>query len=191
MSSRLTSIDRPPTLLARIAFWGMQRLFGRVPTPYQVIFARLPQALFAQLQIVYAIDRRMTLDPVLRLLLAQHVASLNHCTFCVDISRMAAVQRQLSLEKVDALADYRHDPRFDARERAALTYAEESTRDRHVRDETFVELRAHFSDAEIVEMTWLTAVENYFNLLNVPLGIDSDGLCAIAERRQLRPAHAS
>ena len=30
---------------------------------------------------------------------------------------------------------------------------------------------------------WLNAVENYFNLLNAPLEIESDGLCAIAERR--------
>jgi len=29
----------------------------------------------------------------------------------------------------------------------------------------------------------LHALENYYNLLNLPLGIESDGLCAIAQRR--------
>lgn len=49
---------------------------------------------------------------------------------------------------------------------------------------TFGELRAHFDEQAIVEITWLCAVENYFNLINVPLEIESDGLCAIAERRR-------
>lgn len=191
MSTRLTRIERGPTLLSRLVFWGMRRFFGTLPTPYAVIFARLPQTLFAQLQIVYALDRRMTLDPGLRLLIGQHVASLNSCTFCIDIARLAAMQKHLSLEKVDALARYREDPRFDARERAALAYVEEATRTKHVRDETFATLRSHFTDAEIVEMTWLTAVEHYFNLLNLPLGIESDGLCAIAQQRGLQPMPAA
>jgi hypothetical protein len=59
-----------------------------------------------------------------------------------------------------------------------------------VADETFSALREHFSDEQIVAITWLNAVENYFNLLNAPLGIESDGLCAIAERRTGRPARA-
>jgi hypothetical protein len=34
----------------------------------------------------------------------------------------------------------------------------------------------------------MNAVENFFNLLNGPLGIESDGLCAIAEHRTTRGA---
>jgi hypothetical protein len=30
----------------------------------------------------------------------------------------------------------------------------------------------------------ITAVENFYNLLNLPLGIEEDGLCAIAEARR-------
>jgi len=52
-----------------------------------------------------------------------------------------------------------------------------------LRGSTFAALRAHFDDEQIVAITWLNAVENYFNLLNAPLEIESDGLCAIAERR--------
>jgi alkylhydroperoxidase family enzyme len=58
------------------------------------------------------------------------------------------------------------------------------TRTKHASDETFAELRRHFDDTAIVQITWLCAVENYFNLINLPLGIESDGLCAIAERRR-------
>ncbi len=41
----------------------------------------------------------------------------------------------------------------------------------------------HFSEREIVEITWVNALENYYNLLNLPLEIESDGFCAIAEAR--------
>jgi hypothetical protein len=34
-----------------------------------------------------------------------------------------------------------------------------------------------------MEITWVNAVENYFNLINLPLEIESDGLCAIAQAR--------
>ena len=56
---------------------------------------------------------------------------------------------------------------------AALAYVEEATQTKHVGDETFAALRRHFDDEQIVTITWLNAVENYFNLLDGPLGIDS------------------
>ena len=36
-------------------------------------------------------------------------------------------------------------------------------------------------NAVIRKITWLNAVHNYYNLINLPLEIESDGLCAIAE----------
>lgn len=32
----------------------------------------------------------------------------------------------------------------------------------------------------------MNALENFYNLLNLPLGIEDDGLCAIAEARSKR-----
>lgn len=74
-------------------------------------------------------------------------------------------------------------PHFDARERAALAYTEEATRSRKVSDATFEALRSHFDERQIVELTWLNAVGNYFNLIAVPLGLESDGLAEIALSR--------
>jgi len=180
---RLTPIERAPTLLGKVMFAVMRKLFGTVPTPYRVVFTRLPEALFAQLQIVRVLDRKLRLDPELRLLVSSHVASLNGCTFCVDIGRAMAVKRRMTLDKLGALDAWRTDPRFDDRERAALAYVEEATRTKHVADATFETLRRHFGEREIVEITWLAAVESYFNMINIPLGIESDGLCAIQESR--------
>jgi alkylhydroperoxidase family enzyme len=60
---------------------------------------------------------------------------------------------------------------------------EGATRHRRVSDATFGALRKHFNESEIVEITWLNAVHNYYNLINLPLEIESDGLCAIAQGR--------
>jgi len=54
---------------------------------------------------------------------------------------------------------------------------------KNVGDATFADRRRHFNEREIVEITWLNALGNYYNLLNLPLGIEADGLCAIAQRR--------
>jgi alkylhydroperoxidase family enzyme len=91
-----------------------------------------------------------------------------------------AIREHLGEEKFDSLAEYRTSPLFSDRERAALAYVEEATRNRRASDAAFQELRKHFSEREIVEITWVNASENYYNLLNLPLEIESDGFCAIA-----------
>ena len=82
-----------------------------------------------------------------------------------------------------ALPNFAVSPLYTDRERAALAYVEEVTKTKNVSDETFDTLRKHFSEEEIVEITWLNAMENYYNLINRPLGIESDGLCVLAERK--------
>jgi alkylhydroperoxidase family enzyme len=111
------------------------------------------------------------------------VSQINGCSFCLDIARAMAIREHLGMEKFDALEQYRTSPLFTDRERAALAYAEEATRHKRVSDATFEALRKRFIESEIVEITWLNAVENYYNLINLPLEIESDGLCAIAERQ--------
>ena len=69
---------------------------------------------------------------------------------------------------------------FSARERAALAYVEEATRTKIVSDATFGELAKHFGDREIAELTLANAIENFYNLLNLPLKVESDGLEALA-----------
>jgi len=123
------------------------------------------------------------LEPELHFMVTTLAAQINGCDFCVDIGRAVAIRQHLSMEKFNALIEYRNSSLFSERERAALTYVEEATRNKRVSDATFDALRMHFSDREIVEITWLNALENYYNLINIPLEIESDGLCAIAEAR--------
>ncbi len=177
---RLEPIEKPKSLFLRIMFKGLRRQFGRVISPWSVLFARAPHLAPSMLGIYWSLGRRFAVKPELQLLVQHRVAELNDCAFCMDIGRAVAMSQNVPIEKTDALAGYADDPRFDAAERAALAYADEATLHKRVSDETFEELRRRFKEREIVEITWLVAVENYFNLINLPLGIGSDGLCALA-----------
>ena len=181
---RLEPIERPSGLLPKLAYWITKRRLGKVMTPMKVVYARVP-ALFRLAQTeVRVLDHGLSIERHLQYLVQTWVAMINECAFCVDIAKAAAVQRQIGLEKFEALPDYATSPLFSERERAALAYVEEATRTKRVTDATFARLRQHFDEREIVELTWLNALENYFNLINLPLEIGADGLCAIAQRRQ-------
>lgn len=183
---RLDPIDRPPTLLGRIAALLMKRQLGKVIMPARVIYNRVPRMYNVSWQLVKLQREGLTLPEELRLLVQVWVAMVNRCTFCVDIAKAMAVQERIALDKFHALPEWRTSPLFDDRERAALAYADEATREKKVGDETFATLRKHFGEREIVEITFLNALENFYNLMNLPLGIEDDGLCAIAEERRAK-----
>ena len=181
--SRLEPIEHPTNLFTRFAYWMMKRRLGKVMTPAKVVYARMPKSLILAQTEVWVMEKGLSLDPVLVHLTRTWTAMINSCSFCVDIGKAVAVQHHMTLEKFDALPEYRTSPLFSERERAALDYVDEATRTKRVSDTTFDAVRRHFNDREIVELTWLNALENYYNLINLPLGIGSDGLCAIAQRR--------
>jgi alkylhydroperoxidase family enzyme len=179
---RLTPIENPRHPMTRLAYRMFRRQFGKVATPLKVIYARMPGILPQLMMINRTAEKSVSLEPELKLLVFNFVDTLNGCTFCDDYRRAIAVQRRMGMEKFAAMSDYRTSDAFTGRERAAMAYAEEATR-REVSDETFRELQRRFTDTEIVELTWLIAVENYFNLLKQPLQIESDGLRELAEQR--------
>jgi AhpD family alkylhydroperoxidase len=180
---RLEPIEKPKGLMMRIAFWMTRRRLGKVITPMKVVNARMPGSLKVSYELQKFQMKGIRLEPELHFMVTTLAAQINGCDFCVDIGRAVAIRQHLSMEKFNALIEYRNSSLFSERERAALTYVEEATRNKRVSDATFDALRMHFSDREIVEITWLNALENYYNLINIPLEIESDGLCAIAEAR--------
>lgn len=180
---RLTPIEKPRHLMTRRAYSMMKQRFGKVPTPIKVIYGRKP-AFLPLLMLINRIENHsISLDDELRLLVFNQVDRLNGCSFCDDYRLAIVVQKKIGVEKFGHLAQFRTSDLFSARERAALAYAEEATASKQVSDETFEDVKKHFSEVEIVELTWLVAVENYFNLLKLSLELGGDGLRALAEDR--------
>lgn len=152
-------------------------------TPVRVLFARAPRLILSHVFLMIGYAYGTSLSHRLRSLVSVYGSRINGCMFCDDLETATALKsKALVCEDVDALPEYRTSARFSPRERAALGYVEELNTTRRASDETFETLRQHFSEKEIVELTWINAVGNYLNLLAKPLGLESEGACAIPQR---------
>lgn len=178
---RLEPVERPAGALLRLAYRISLRQFGKVLSPLKVIYARKPRLLPLALHMARTMEHGLSLDPALRLLVQVQASRANGCAFCEDLALAQAVRAKLGGERFAALDGFRTSDAFTPRERAALAFTEEATR-RHVSPEAWAEVRRHFTDAEIVELAWVNAAENYFNLQAHALGIGSDELVRAATR---------
>jgi AhpD family alkylhydroperoxidase len=176
---RLQPIEKPRGPMMAFVFWMMKRKFGKVITPMKVVTTRVPKSMGASYEISKMMENGFSLDKELQFLLHTHISQVNQCGFCIDIAKAMALKECGSLDKINRLANFRNDPAFTPAERAALSFVEEVSQTKSASDATFDELRRHFSEEQIVEITLLNALENFYNLVNRPLGIESDGLCAL------------
>lgn len=176
----LAPVERPASPWLRLVYRLTARQFGKVIGPVRVIYSRKPGLLLLAAQMQRTMERGLSLEPSLRLLVQTQTARRNGCTFCEDLTLAQAVREKVGEERFRALGDFRTSPVFTERERAALAFAEEATLHRRLTEQTAAAVRAHFTELEIVELTWLNAAENYFNLQAAVLGIESDGLAALS-----------
>ena len=142
----------------------------------------------------YSATGRPSVDPelMIRMLLAGYVMGVrSERRLCEEVHLNLGYRWFCRLDLTDPIPDhstfsknrhgrFRDSDLFSDREKAALAWTEEVTRHRNASDATFAELRKHFDERAIVELTWLNAVGNYYNLMAVPLGIESDGLMDMA-----------
>ncbi len=180
---RLQPIENPRNLLARFAYWVSRQKFGKVMMPLKVVYARNAGLMWPSYQIEKTIEGRLSLDATLTTLIKVYLSMLNGCAFCKDIGLAQAVRKRLGSEKFRDLERFRESAAFTDLEKAALAFVEEANA-RTVTDSTFADLRHYFSEAEIVEITWVQAAEAYYNAISIPLGIESDGLHEMAERQR-------
>jgi AhpD family alkylhydroperoxidase len=133
------------------------------------------------------LDKKLILPRETAMLIRQQVARINICEFCMDVQRWAAMKASVSEEKLDVLDQYRTNPLFTEKERAALDYVTELTREKTVDRETFDRLSRHYSEREVCEIVWLVASEHVYNMTNIGLNIHSDMLCDISKKKGTRP----
>jgi alkylhydroperoxidase family enzyme len=155
-------------------------MFGVVPAPFSVFGSRMPFSFLSFYSKVNRLDGKLTLPKELQVLVRERVASINLCTWCMDAQRWF-VQRKstATLPKLDALEDYRTSELFSPAERAALDYATALTRNRSVPVEVFDALGRNFTERQTCELAWLVSSEHLYNISNIGLGIESDGLCEL------------
>ncbi len=94
---------------------------------------------------------------------------LNGCAFCVDMHSKDARAAGESEQRIYAVPVWRETPFFTERERAALAWTEAVTElgRSGVPDALFEEVRAHFTDDELVNLTMAVVTINGWNRLAV------------------------
>lgn len=161
-------------------FWSQKRRYGEVLLP-GLLWGRVPRLFMTVAMLYGALDaRRSQLDPVLRSLLTVRVSQLNWCRFCVDINSATLARRAGSMARVEALEEWRTSKLYSAPERAALDYTEAMTiTGRGVTDELMAELRLHYTDDAIIELTALIAFQNLSSKFNSALDVPPQGFCRL------------
>lgn len=175
---RLKPIENPKSLKLKLAYWFTKRRLGKVITPLKVNYARYPDSLGLVNKITQT-EQSISIDAKLKHLIKVYVATINGCAFCVDIGKAAAEKENHDSSMFDDLLRFEESSKFKPSEKAALAYVDETTRNKHISDTTFERLQEYFNEEEIVQITLLNAIENFYNLMNAPMNIGSDELCEL------------
>ncbi len=81
------------------------------------------------------------------------------------------------------MLEWRTSKLFSPMERAALEYAERmTTTGQKIDDAFFAELKKHFTEPQLVELTAAIAMENFRSKFNPALAVEAQGFCIVPKR---------
>jgi AhpD family alkylhydroperoxidase len=108
-------------------------------------------------------------------LLMVTASQLNKCAYCVAHDQPKLAAHGLSEEGAARLLDFKDHPELGEADKLVVEYAIAVTSNWNTtRDDIFVRLRGHFTEAQIVDLTWRTALTGAFNRFNDILQIDNE-----------------
>ena len=110
-------------------------------------------------------QENFTLEARLRALVETRVSQINGCVYCTELHLREARALSERQQRLDMLPVWQESPLFDAREKAALAWAESLTliAETHAADPAYLALQKHFSDEEIVELSLSISLANFWN----------------------------
>jgi AhpD family alkylhydroperoxidase len=108
-------------------------------------------------------------DAKLRALIELRVSQINGCAYCLDMHAHEARRLGETQQRLDCVAAFREAPFFTARERAALAWAEALTHisATHASDDVYAEVKKHFADKELVDLTAAIGMINLWNRISI------------------------
>jgi alkylhydroperoxidase family enzyme len=122
-----------------------------------------------------AVRWKTRLDGRLRELVIIRIGHLSGVSYIVGqhVPNLAILEG-LTLAECDGLKDWKGSTLFDSRDRAVLGYADSMTRDIHVPEPVFADLKPHFDERGIVELTILIGTYNMHARVIQALEIDPE-----------------
>jgi AhpD family alkylhydroperoxidase len=119
---------------------------------------------------VYGYVTQSSLSPVLVDLVYLRVSQINNCAYCLDMHTRDLMKKGVAVEKLALLQAWREaGDLFDAREQAALAWAETVTRvaDTGVPDTEFEAVQDVFEPRELVDLTLAIGLMNTYNRMAI------------------------
>jgi uncharacterized peroxidase-related enzyme len=170
--ARLNTVEpdaAPPDVKAVYEAFIKER--GAVPNMFKTL-AHRPEILKTVTAAFKAILNTGTLPLTLKEMVGVAVSRANRCAYCNASHSMIAEKLGIPRATLDALQDPATAP-IAPRERAAVAFAlAMTTGSNHVPDALVAELKAHFTEGEIVEIGCVTGIFNFFNRFNNALQVD-------------------
>jgi AhpD family alkylhydroperoxidase len=132
---------------------------------YQKASPGVIKALLSLETAVHASGLESSLIDLVRLRASQ----INGCAYCIDMHWKDLRARGESEQRLYSLDVWRETPFYTERERAALEWAEVVTlvTDGHVSDTVYGEVRKHFTESEMANLTLAIVAINGWNRLNI------------------------
>jgi AhpD family alkylhydroperoxidase len=132
--------------------------------PYEKLSAEAARTMFA----IGAYIARCGLEKGLIELVKIRASQINGCAFCIDMHTKDTRAEGETEQRIYALSAWRETPFFTDRERAALAWAEAVTRvGDGVPDPVFSEASRHFTEKELVDLTWAVVAINGWNRIAI------------------------
>ena len=151
----------------------MSRITDLPSSAPRLAYTEIGADLYKSLYTLSLAIKQSTLGKPLLHLVDLRVSQINGCAFCVDMHAREMLAAGDTLQRMNSVVTWREVDFFDARERAALNWAEKVTRQaiEHPSAEDFDALRPHFSDREIVDLTFAIGIINTWNRLAVGFAV--------------------
>ena len=146
------------------------------PGNWWTVFALVPDCFrHAVAGFAFYRSKSRRLDPRLRELGQTRAGFLRESQFVFSQHCKASRDVGLPEEKIRAIPSWSASDAFSAVERAVLAYTDELVlQNGRVQDATFERLRAHLSDEEILELTYITALYEMHALMSRALRLEYD-----------------
>jgi alkylhydroperoxidase family enzyme len=176
------SLNPPRTLAYRIADRFARRWYGTMPDPAAAV-AHNQKVSRSYLLFEYQVQRWRTLDRGLKDLAVMVAATGIGCAWCMDYGYWeATVAHRVPAEKIRAIPSWLEATVYTELEQLVLEYAEAMTETPlAVTDEMVARLREHLTEAQLVELTAMVAVENLRSRMNAAFGLTAQGFKARCE----------
>lgn len=109
-------------------------------------------------------------DKKLYHLIKLRASQLNGCAYCLDMHTKDAMKMGDTVQRLVGLDAWREAPYYTDKERAALEWTEVITliSQDHISDEIYENVRKHFSEQELLQLTIGIIAINGWNRLAIP-----------------------